>query len=116
MLVLSGDGGLGKTALAEALAVSPEGFWCVDDPDDFRELDGNIEAGQAVVVDEVGLGASPVNEVKKLMDAEKQRRVRCRHFNGTIPKGRPGSSAQMRLQRTSFCSSPAHSPPHLRAC
>lgn len=31
----------------------------------------------------------PVNQVKKLFDLEKTRRVKCRHFNGTIPMGCP---------------------------
>ena len=56
-LVLSGDGGLGKTGLAEALAMElcSQGYWFVDDPDDFRELDGLIEPGHVVLVDEVTL-------------------------------------------------------------
>ena len=37
-LVLSGDGGLGKTHLAEALLSSkcPAGYWFLDDPEDFK--------------------------------------------------------------------------------
>jgi hypothetical protein len=54
-LVLSGDGGLGKTSLAEALIadVCPGGFWFLDDPDDFREIDGEIQSGHGLVIDEV---------------------------------------------------------------
>ena len=44
VLVLSGDGGLGKTTLAEALiaTVCPAGYWFIDDPDDLRELEGQL--------------------------------------------------------------------------
>ena len=59
------------------------------DPDDFRELDGHLEPGDVIVVDEVTLAGLPVNDVKKLFDVEKNRRVRCRHFNGSIPKHCP---------------------------
>ena len=87
VLVLSGDGGLGKTHLGEALLlqVCPAGFWFVDDPDDFRELDGQIQEEHGILVDEVNLQSFAVNEVKKLFDLEKTRRVKCRHFNGTLP-------------------------------
>ena len=83
--------GLGKTELAEALAtkVCSRGYWFVDDPDDFRELDGHLESGDVIVVDEVTLAGLPVNDVKKLFDVEKNRRVRCRHFNGSIPQHCP---------------------------
>ena len=89
VLVLSGDGGLGKTALGEALAmeVGTRGFWFVDDPDDFRELEGLIETGDAIVVDEIAFPDVPVNQVKKLFDTKKRRRVKCRFFNGSIPEG-----------------------------
>ena len=92
VLVLSGEGGYGKTNLAESLAadVAADGYFFIDDPDDFRELDGLIVAGKhAIVVDELTLSAMPVNEVKKMFDLEKTRRVRCRHFNGTLPKDVP---------------------------
>ena len=90
-LILSGDGGLGKTNLAEALIVeaAPDGFWFLDDPDDFREVDGLLREGHGLVVDEVSLSAVHPNHIKKLFDLEKPRRVTCRHFNGSIPKGCP---------------------------
>ena len=90
-LVLSGDGELGKTSLAEALvaSVSPGGYWFVDDPDDFKEIDGMLAEGHGLVIDEVCLAKMPPNQVKKMLDLEKSRRVSCRHFNGTIPKGCP---------------------------
>ena len=90
-LVLSGDGGLGKTHLGEALAeeVSPSGYWFVDDPDDFRELEGLVQEGHAIVLDEITLANYSPNQVKKLLDIEKARRLKCRHFNGTKPKGCP---------------------------
>ena len=90
-LVLSGDGGLGKTNLAEALLkeVSPAGYWFIDDPDDFREIDGMIKPGEGVVVDEICLATFPPNQIKKLYDLEKTRRPRCRHFNASIPAGCP---------------------------
>jgi hypothetical protein len=91
VLVLSGDGGLGKTSLAEALiqTVSPEGFWFLDDPDDFREIDGLLVEGHGLVVDEVQLANVHPNQIKKMFDLEKTRRINCRHFNGTLPKGCP---------------------------
>ena len=88
VLVLSGDGGLGKTSLAEALIakVSPGGYWFVDDPDDLRELEGQLVEGQGLVVDEIQMSTYPPNQIKKLFDLEKARRVKCRHFNATIPR------------------------------
>ena len=88
-LILSGDGGLGKTNLAEALVNEkcPSGYWFVDDPDDFRELEGLLEPGQGIVIDEITLASYSPNQIKKLFDIEKARRIKCRHFNGTIPKG-----------------------------
>ena len=90
-LVLSGDGGLGKTNLAEALAmqVSPSGYFFVDDQDDMRELNGYLRAGVALVVDEIELSGLTPNQVKKMLDLAKTRRIRCRHYNGTIPAGCP---------------------------
>ena len=90
-LIISGDGGLKKTCLAEALIhlVSPDGFWFVDDPDDLRELEGLLLPGQGIVVDEIELSAMTPNQVKKLFDVVKTRRIKCRHFNGSIPKGCP---------------------------
>ena len=90
-LILSGDGGLGKTSLAEALLmqVCPEGFWFIDDPDDLRELEGEIESRHGILVDEITLEDYKVNQVKKLLDVERARRIKCRHFNGTIPEGCP---------------------------
>lgn len=90
-LVLSGDGGTGKTCLAEALAsqVSSTGFWFLDDPDDLRALEGLLQPGHAIIIDERDLAEVPVNEVKKLLDLAKTRRIRCRHFNGTLPAGCP---------------------------
>ena len=46
-LILSGDGGKGKTNMAEALVkkVSPQGYWFLDDPDDLRELEGLAMSG-----------------------------------------------------------------------
>ena len=88
-LVLSGDGDLGKTSLAEALIaeVSPGGYWFIDDPDDFREVDGMVLEGHGIVIDEICLSAMAPNSVKKLLDVERARRVSCRHFNGTLPRG-----------------------------
>ena len=42
-----------------------------------------------MVVDEIELSAVPPNQIKKLFDVVKARRVKCRHFNGTIPQGCP---------------------------
>lgn len=88
VLVLSGDGGLGKTSLAEALLarVSSGGYWFVDDPDDLRELEGQLVEGQGILVDEIKLATYPVDQIKKLFDLEKARRIKCRHFNATIPR------------------------------
>ena len=90
-LVLSGSGGLGKTNLGEALLskLCAEGFWFVDDPDDFREIDGLINSSHGLLVDEISLEKMHINQVKKMVDLEKTRRVKCRHFNGTLPKGCP---------------------------
>ena len=60
--------------------VSPGGFWFVDDPDDFRELEGLLKEGQGFVVDEISLSDYKPNQIKKLYDVVKMRRVRqgCR--------------------------------------
>jgi len=91
VLVLSGDGGLCKTSAAEALIdeVAPGGFWFLDDPDDVRELEGLMESGHGFVVDEISLNEVKPNQVKKLYDVQKARRIKCRHFNASIPKGCP---------------------------
>lgn len=93
-LVLSGDGGLKKTSLAEALihAVSPDGFWFLDDPDDLRELEGMLRPGHGIIVDEIELSTWSPNQVKKLFDVVKCRRIKCRHFNGTLPQDDPFTS------------------------
>ena len=93
VLILSGDGGLGKTSLAEALAMeksgSRMGYWFVDDPDDFRELDGLIKKGDCICIDEVLVAKMTPNQIKKLFDVQKARSITCRHFNGAIPAGCP---------------------------
>ena len=90
-LVLSGDGGLKKTSLAEALIhlVSPGGFWFLDDPDDLRELEGQIQPGHGLLVDEIEMSSWTPNQIKKLFDVVKSRRIKCRHINGSLPKGCP---------------------------
>jgi len=87
VLILSGDAEFGKTSLAEALisVVSPDGYWFLDDPDDIRELEGELTSGQGLVFDEMELTGMTANQIKKLFDLAKTRRVKCRHFNGTIP-------------------------------
>ena len=88
-LVMSGDRELGKTSTAEAMLsrVCPGGFWFVDDPDDFRELEGQICEGHGLLVDEISLEGFAVNQVKKMMDLEKARRIKCRNSNASLPKG-----------------------------
>ena len=90
-MLVNGDGGLGKTTTAEALMarVPPGGYWFVDDPDDFREVEGYLLSGQGLIIDEIRLASMDPNTVKKLLDVEKARRISCRHFNGTIPAGCP---------------------------
>ena len=82
-LVLSGDGGLKKTSLAEALIhlVSPGGFWFLDDPDDLRELEGQVQPGHGLLVDEIEMSSWTPNQIKKLFDVVKSRRIKCRHIN-----------------------------------
>ena len=91
VLILSGDGDLGKTSLGEAMLshICPDGFWFVDDPDDFRELEGLLEEGQGILIDEITLQDCKPNTIKKLFDVKKTRRVKCRHFNATKPKKCP---------------------------
>ena len=67
----------------------PEGFWFLDDPDDFRELQGLLSSGQGIVIDEISMPDYPPNQIKKLFDVKKTRRVKCRHFSGTKPNGCP---------------------------
>jgi hypothetical protein len=87
VLVLSGDAGKGKTNLGEALLLEkcPAGFWFLDDPDDFREVEGLIRPEHGILVDEITLQGLTPNQIKKLFDLEKFRRVKCRHFNASIP-------------------------------
>jgi hypothetical protein len=91
VLVLSGDGDLGKTALAMALILylCPSGFWFLDDPDDFREIDGDVVEGHGIVVDEIELSSFHPNLIKKLFDVKLSRRIRCRHLNAFLPKQTP---------------------------
>ena len=67
----------------------PQGFWFLDDPDDFRELQGLLATGQGIVIDEITMSEYPPNQIKKLFDVQKTRRIKCRHFNGTKPYGCP---------------------------
>ena len=91
VLVLAGLGGYGKTNLAEALMaeVTPNGYWFVDDPDDFREVEGLVKADTGIVIDEICLAKFEPNDIKKLYDLEKNRRVHCRHLNASLPAGCP---------------------------
>ena len=59
----------------------------MDDPDDFREIEGLIRPEHGLLVDELTLEAFTPNQIKKLFDLEKFRRVRCRHLNASIPAG-----------------------------
>ena len=90
-LILSGLGGKGKTQLAKALMlyVCPQGFWFLDDPDDFRELGDSLDERQGLVVDEVCLATLGCNQVKKMFDLEETRRINCRYLNATIPARSP---------------------------
>ena len=54
-----------------------KGFWFLDDPDDFREIDGDLSEGDGIVVDEIELVNFQPNQVKKLFDLEETRRARC---------------------------------------
>lgn len=69
--------------------VSPGGYWFIDDPDDFRELEGQITEGHGFIVDELSMAEVRPNQIMKLFDLEKTRRVKCRHFNGTLPRRCP---------------------------
>ena len=55
VLILSGDAGFGKTQLAKALMlhVCPAGFWFIDDPDDFRDLEGQTRSSDGFVAQRV---------------------------------------------------------------
>jgi hypothetical protein len=104
VLILSGDGGLGKTSMAEAMLfrLCPDGFWFVDDPDDFRELEGLLEEGQGILIDEITLQGYKPNDIKKLFDVQKTRRIKCRHFNATRPKACPMILCTNSKQRAFF--------------
>jgi len=52
-------------------------------------LSGLIQPGDGLVVDEICLAALSPNQIKKLFDLQKARRLRCRHMNGSIPRGCP---------------------------
>eukprot|EP00972_Heterocapsa_arctica_P116304 16452354-Heterocapsa_arctica.AAC.1 len=90
-LILAGSGGLGKTQLAMALMhhLCPGGFWFLDDPDDFRTIDGDLQPGHGIVVDEVTLQQTKPNQVKKMFDLENARSIACRYFNASLPGGCP---------------------------
>lgn len=60
-------------------------FLVLDDPDDVREIESLIRPEHGFPVDEVTLQGFPPNQIKKLFDLEKLLRVRCRHFNASIP-------------------------------
>ena len=91
VLVMSGDGNLGKTSVAAAMLskVCPGGYWFLDDPDDFREVEGLLEEGDGILVDEINLAHLSPDEIKKAFDLEHTRRVRCRNINATVPSGCP---------------------------
>lgn len=90
VLVLSGDGGLGKTELACALMhhVAPsKAFHFLNKADRIRDV--VWAPGEGLVIDEVCLADMEIDNVKAWLDLKKTRDVSARNRDGTIPKGTP---------------------------
>ena len=64
-------------------------YWFVDDPDDLKNIDGQIRAGHGILIDEIKLCDVPPNQIKKMFDLEHTRSIRCRNVNGTLLAGVP---------------------------
>ena len=90
VLILSGLGGLGKTALAKvlmALVCKHSSFHFINRVDRLRDI--FFIPGQGLVLDEVCLADRPVDDTKALLDLEEARDITCRNKDGRIPKGCP---------------------------
>ena len=97
-LILSGTGGLGKTELACALmhSVSPGGsFHFINKVDRLRDV--TFSPGEGLVVDEACFSDRDIDDIKNLLDLEKNRDVDCRNRDGHIPKMTP------RIFSTNWC-------------
>ena len=55
--------------------IRPEGFWFLDDPDDFKEIGEELEERHGLVVDEVCLADINCNQLKKMFDLEETRHL-----------------------------------------
>ena len=89
-LIFSGNGGLGKTELACAMAhaVAPcKAYHFLNKIDRLRDV--VFSPGEALVVDEALLAFMEIDDVKGLIDLSKQRDVTCRNRDGHIPRGTP---------------------------
>lgn len=89
-LILSGDGGLGKTEFACALAhrvAEAKEFHFINKGDRIRDI--NFRPGQALVWDEACFASRPLDDIKGIFDLKKNRDVQCRNRDGVIPKNTP---------------------------
>ena len=89
-LILSGDGGLGKTELACAMvhAVAPcKAFHFLNKIDRLRDV--VFSPGEGLVIDETFLANLEIDDAKGLLDIVKHRDIACRNKDGHIPRGTP---------------------------
>ena len=88
VLILSGDGGLGKTEFCCAVMKEVVGpFHFLNKLDRLKDV--TFAPGQGLLVDELCLADRGIDDVKALLDVEKTRDVHCRNKDGTVPAGVP---------------------------
>ena len=86
-LILSGDGGLGKTEFACALAhrvSESKQFHFINKGDRIRDI--IFRRGQSLVWDEAGFASRSLDDIKGIFDLKKNRDVQCRNRDGLLPK------------------------------
>ena len=89
-LILSGDGGLGKTELACAMVhavATSKAFHFLNKIDRLRDV--MFSPGEGLVIDETYLANMHIDDAKGLLDVVKNRDIACRNKDGHIPRGTP---------------------------
>ncbi len=91
VLILKGPPGWGKTEFASALlcerVCGKYGYHFLNRVDQLKSV--RLLLKQGVLIDELYLGDTPIDEVKALLDLAKHRAIHCRNNDGALPRGTP---------------------------
>ena len=86
VLILHGEGGLGKTELACAVMYELTGpFFFLDKLDAAKKI--NFRGVEGLVIDDVNFSRLEVDDVKSWLDVQKPRCTHCRNDDAFIPAG-----------------------------